>query len=244
MPVICSSPLSRGCRHAQHPRVGASRARTTPEGALSLRAGRRALDAEAERKQDDGGKNTSGNHVETDDITSGAEAPRARAGTCLQREAPWITQKPHVANSVPHAISLVTVASLSRDVAVKVTRQPRGRWKCAATLNCLRHRVWQHGHRQQRQRHGARECGKRRSRAGRCNEILVLQTAQGSFKAFTAVCTHEQNIITGFQNNNTFVCPAHGSQFNTSGGVVQGPATRALREFPTQFTNNVLTITV
>jgi cytochrome b6-f complex iron-sulfur subunit len=76
------------------------------------------------------------------------------------------------------------------------------------------------------------------------NEILVLQTAQGSFKAFTAVCTHEQNIITGFQNNNTFVCPAHGSQFNTSGGVVQGPATRALREFSTQFTNNVLTITV
>jgi cytochrome b6-f complex iron-sulfur subunit len=75
------------------------------------------------------------------------------------------------------------------------------------------------------------------------NEILVLQTAQGSFKAFTAVCTHEQNIITGFQSNN-FVCPAHGSQFNTSGGVVQGPATRALREFPTQFTNNVLTITV
>jgi cytochrome b6-f complex iron-sulfur subunit len=76
------------------------------------------------------------------------------------------------------------------------------------------------------------------------NNILVLQAAQGSFKAFTAVCTHEQNIITGFQNNSTFVCPAHGSQFNTSGAVVQGPATRPLREFPTQFTNNVLTITV
>ena len=76
------------------------------------------------------------------------------------------------------------------------------------------------------------------------NNILVLQTAQGSFRALTAVCTHESNLITGFQNNSTFVCPAHGSQFNTSGGVVQGPATRALREFPTQFTNNVLTITV
>ena len=75
------------------------------------------------------------------------------------------------------------------------------------------------------------------------NDILVIQRSQGSFSAFTAVCTHEQNIITGFQSNN-FVCPAHGSQFNTSGGVVQGPATRALREFPTQFTNNVLTITV
>jgi cytochrome b6-f complex iron-sulfur subunit len=75
------------------------------------------------------------------------------------------------------------------------------------------------------------------------NNILAIQTGQGSFKAFTAVCTHEGNIVTGFQSNN-FVCPAHGSQFNTSGGVVQGPATRALREFQTQFTNNVLTITV
>jgi len=75
------------------------------------------------------------------------------------------------------------------------------------------------------------------------NNILVLQASQGSFNAFTAVCTHEQNIINGFQNN-TFVCPAHGSQFNTSGAVVQGPATQRLRQFTTQFTNNVLTITV
>jgi cytochrome b6-f complex iron-sulfur subunit len=75
------------------------------------------------------------------------------------------------------------------------------------------------------------------------NNILVVQTAQGSFSAFTAVCTHEQNLITGFQSN-TFMCPAHGSQFNTSGAVVQGPATRQLSRFNTQFTNNVLTITV
>lgn len=75
------------------------------------------------------------------------------------------------------------------------------------------------------------------------NSFLVTQTGQGSFKAFTAVCPHEQNIITGFQSNN-FVCPAHGSQFNTSGAVVVGPATRGLREFTTTFTNNVLTITL
>jgi cytochrome b6-f complex iron-sulfur subunit len=78
--------------------------------------------------------------------------------------------------------------------------------------------------------------------AGSSN-ILVIQTAQGAFSAFTGICTHEGNIINGFQNSN-FVCPAHGSRFSTSGTVVQGPATRALQQFQTQFTNNVLTITV
>ena len=73
--------------------------------------------------------------------------------------------------------------------------------------------------------------------------VLAVRAGQDTINAFTAVCTHEQNIVTGFQSNN-FVCPAHGSQFNTSGAVVQGPATQRLRQFTTQFTNNVLTITV
>ena len=75
------------------------------------------------------------------------------------------------------------------------------------------------------------------------NSILVTRTAQDSFTAVTAICTHEQCTITGFQSNR-FVCPCHGSQYNTSGAVQQGPATRALQRFNTQFTNNVLTITV
>jgi cytochrome b6-f complex iron-sulfur subunit len=75
------------------------------------------------------------------------------------------------------------------------------------------------------------------------NSFLVTRTGQDTFNAFTAVCTHEQCIVTGFQSG-TFVCPCHGSQYNTSGTVVQGPATQRLRQFTTQFTNNVLTITV
>ncbi len=75
------------------------------------------------------------------------------------------------------------------------------------------------------------------------NSILVTRTAQDSFNAFTAICTHEQCIINGFSSG-TFVCPCHGSQYNTSGAVQQGPATQRLRQFVTQFTNNVLTITV
>jgi Rieske Fe-S protein len=75
------------------------------------------------------------------------------------------------------------------------------------------------------------------------NSILVARTGPDSFRAFTAVCTHEQCIVTGFQSD-AFVCPCHGSRYNTSGAVVQGPAPRALTPFTTQFTNNVLTITV
>jgi len=75
------------------------------------------------------------------------------------------------------------------------------------------------------------------------NNILVTRTAQDSFNAVTAVCTHEQCVVSGFQSG-VFVCPCHGSRYNTSGAVVQGPATRPLASFTTQFTNNVLTITV
>jgi cytochrome b6-f complex iron-sulfur subunit len=73
--------------------------------------------------------------------------------------------------------------------------------------------------------------------------VLVVRTAENSFNAFTAICTHEQCNITGFQSG-AFVCPCHGSQYNTSGQVQQGPATQRLQQFQTQFTNNVLTITV
>ena len=73
--------------------------------------------------------------------------------------------------------------------------------------------------------------------------FLVARTAQDSFTALTAVCTHEACTVTGFDNQ-TYVCPCHGSQYNTSGGVVKGPAPSALRQFATRFANNVLTMTL
>ena len=73
--------------------------------------------------------------------------------------------------------------------------------------------------------------------------FLVVRTAQDTFNAMTAICTHEACEVTGFQSS-TFVCPCHGSQYTTGGAVRSGPATQSLRTFPTQFTNSVLTITV
>jgi Rieske Fe-S protein len=81
-----------------------------------------------------------------------------------------------------------------------------------------------------------------RSPAG---DILVSKTGTETFVALTAICTHEACTITGFRSS-TYVCPCHGSTYNTSGAVLTGPATRALRMFPTQFapTTNTLTIAV
>jgi cytochrome b6-f complex iron-sulfur subunit len=71
--------------------------------------------------------------------------------------------------------------------------------------------------------------------------FLVARTSQDSFTALTAICTHEGCTISGFANQ-VYVCLCHGSQFSTSGTVVQGPASSPLRQFPTRFANNVLTI--
>ena len=78
--------------------------------------------------------------------------------------------------------------------------------------------------------------------AGANSNFLVTRTSDTAFTAVTAVCTHEQCIVTGIQSG-TFVCPCHGSQYSTTGAVRQGPATRSLQAFTAQFTNNVLTIT-
>jgi len=73
--------------------------------------------------------------------------------------------------------------------------------------------------------------------------LLTAHTVEDTFIAVTAICTHESCEITGYANQ-TYICRCHGSQFNTSGHVVQGPAGRALRTFATQFTNPQLTITL
>ena len=71
------------------------------------------------------------------------------------------------------------------------------------------------------------------------NNYLASRTGAATFVVLTAVCTHEQCTVEGFRNNQ-YVCPCHGSTYSTSGSVVVGPATRALTQFASTFTGNVL----
>jgi Rieske Fe-S protein len=73
-------------------------------------------------------------------------------------------------------------------------------------------------------------------------DFLVGHTAQNSFVALSSTCTHQTCTITGF-GSQTYVCPCHGSTFDINGRVTGGPAPASLHQYPTQFTNGVLTIT-
>lgn len=60
-------------------------------------------------------------------------------------------------------------------------------------------------------------------------KIVVTQPRAGEFKAFTAVCTHQQCTVAGVKDN-TISCPCHGSTFSAADGSVKGgPASSPLR---------------
>ena len=73
--------------------------------------------------------------------------------------------------------------------------------------------------------------------------VLVARTDQNTFTALNSTCTHDTCTITGIGSQH-YVCPCHGSEFDTSGRVLVGPAPRNLTSYATQFTNNLLTISV
>jgi cytochrome b6-f complex iron-sulfur subunit len=73
-------------------------------------------------------------------------------------------------------------------------------------------------------------------------DVLVARTGADAFVALSATCTHQNCEITEYSGQD-FVCPCHGSEFDTSGRAVRGPAFSPLSQYQTQWANDVLTIT-
>ncbi|MDQ1640823.1 MAG: hypothetical protein QOJ90_174 [Actinomycetota bacterium] len=61
-------------------------------------------------------------------------------------------------------------------------------------------------------------------------KVVVTQPTSGTFKAFTAICTHASCLVDSVANG-VISCPCHGSQYSaTNGAVLRTPATQPLAE--------------
>jgi len=75
------------------------------------------------------------------------------------------------------------------------------------------------------------------------DKIVVTQPTAGNFKAFSAVCTHQQFIVGNVQGG-TINCFHHGSKYDQATGKnVAGPATSPLPEKTVTDSGGTLTVT-
>lgn len=66
----------------------------------------------------------------------------------------------------------------------------------------------------------------------RDDKVVVAQPTKGSYKAFSAVCTHQGCVVDSIVHD-VISCPCHGSRFNAlTGAVERGPASTALPAVP------------
>jgi cytochrome b6-f complex iron-sulfur subunit len=79
------------------------------------------------------------------------------------------------------------------------------------------------------------------------NGLIVVRLAAtntpASFTAVQIACTHQGISVDYNKSLGQFVCPLHGAIFATGGAVVQGPATKALKQYTITITNSTMNIT-
>lgn len=72
--------------------------------------------------------------------------------------------------------------------------------------------------------------------------FYLVRQLDGGFLALYRKCTHLGCAVPWDQAQGQFVCPCHGSAFETSGQVLNAPAPRPLDRFPVAIDNGVITV--
>jgi Rieske Fe-S protein len=76
--------------------------------------------------------------------------------------------------------------------------------------------------------------------------FIVIRTASGntaaSFVAFSSVCPHAGATVEYNASTSSFLCPAHGSTFNSAGDRLQGPAPKGLSKLAIEISGSTLKV--
>jgi Rieske Fe-S protein len=73
-------------------------------------------------------------------------------------------------------------------------------------------------------------------------QVVVAQPVAGTFKAFSAICTHQGCVVASVENGK-IVCPCHQSEFSAmDGSVSRGPAITALTARTVSRSGETLTV--
>jgi len=75
------------------------------------------------------------------------------------------------------------------------------------------------------------------------DSIIIARLSDNSIVALSSICTHQGGTVEYQKNNNRFYCPNHGSNFSTSGNVINGPAGSPLKQYTTALTGTSLRVT-
>ncbi|MEV5961455.1 Rieske (2Fe-2S) protein [Kribbella sp. NPDC051952] len=74
-------------------------------------------------------------------------------------------------------------------------------------------------------------------------QVVVTQPTQGTFKAFTSICTHQQCPVASVADG-TINCDCHGSKYAVAdGSVVNGPAPQPLAPKQITVSGDSITLT-
>lgn len=67
-----------------------------------------------------------------------------------------------------------------------------------------------------------------------------VYNSNGDFYVFNDICTHQGCEVSYVPTDSKFECPCHGSQYDKTGEVVQGPARKRLKKYQTKVVNDTL----
>ncbi len=73
------------------------------------------------------------------------------------------------------------------------------------------------------------------------NGVVVARTKHGRYVAASRTCTHQNNPAVEYQDDR-FVCPVHGAQFDTSGRGLNDLGKKGIRVYKTDVDRNTLRV--